>query len=161
MNDQSEGSALEEERDAHTPESSAVSGGAGDGDASTEGKRPGIMRRMYDWVLHWADTPYGTPALGGISFMESSFFPVPPDPLMMALAVSKRERSLWYATVCTVASVIGGLFGYWIGATFFDAFGEKIIDFYGKQDAFESLKDCLLFEQCNSHIIPQNDTKYI
>ena len=96
---------------------------------------------MYDWVVGWADTKYGTPALGGISFAESSFFPIPPDPLLVALCVGKRERSLWYGTVCTVASVLGGLFGYWIGANLFDSIGQPIVDFYGKQEVFDDLQE--------------------
>lgn len=90
------------------PSSSTVS-------TSTSQKKPHIIRRMYDWVLHWAHTPYGTPALAGLSLAESSFFPIPPDPLLMALAMSRPERSLWYAAVCSACSVIGGMLGYLIG----------------------------------------------
>lgn len=79
-------------------------------------RRHGPVRRLYDWVLHWAHTPYGTPALGGLSFAESSFFPIPPDPLLMALSLGRPKRSLWFALVCTVASVLGGIAGYAIGA---------------------------------------------
>lgn len=82
---------------------------------STSQKKPHIVRRLYDWVLHWAYTPYGTPALAALSTAESSFFPVPPDPLLMALAMSRPERSLWYAFVCSACSVVGGLLGYLIG----------------------------------------------
>ncbi len=74
-----------------------------------------ILRRLYDWVLHWANTPYGTPALALLAFCESSFFPIPPDPLLMALSLSKVRRSLWYALICSVASVLGGILGYFIG----------------------------------------------
>ncbi|HEX9722945.1 MAG TPA: VTT domain-containing protein [Vicinamibacteria bacterium] len=74
------------------------------------------FRRLYDWVLHWAHTPYGTPALGVLSFAESSFFPVPPDPLLMALSLSAPRRAFLYATVASVCSVVGGLAGYAIGA---------------------------------------------
>lgn len=78
--------------------------------------RPGIHRRIYDWVLHWARTPYGTPALGAFSFAEASFFPVPPDPLLMALCLGAPRRSYGFATVATAASVLGGVAGYFIGA---------------------------------------------
>ncbi len=74
------------------------------------------LRRLYDWVLHWADTPYGVPALFAISFAESSFFPLPPDPLLLALCLGASKRSLRFAAICTVASVLGGLAGYAIGA---------------------------------------------
>ena len=79
-------------------------------------KKPGIVRRLYDWVLHWADTPFGGPALFLNAFAESSFFPVPPDPLLMALSLGKPRRALHYAFYCSVASVLGGLLGFWIGA---------------------------------------------
>ncbi len=75
----------------------------------------GIGRRLYDWVLSWADTPYGTPALFGIAFAESSFFPIPPDVLQIALSVSKPRRSFFYAAVSGVGSVFGALLGWLIG----------------------------------------------
>jgi membrane protein YqaA with SNARE-associated domain len=78
-------------------------------------KKPHLIRRLYNWVLHWAHTPYGTPALAALSAAESSFFPIPPDPLLMALAMSRPERSLWYAFVCSASSVVGGMLGYLIG----------------------------------------------
>ncbi len=74
-----------------------------------------IVRRLYDWVLHWAETPYGTPALGVLAFAESSFFPVPPDPLLIALDLGKPKRSFYFALICSIASVVGGMFGYLIG----------------------------------------------
>ncbi len=75
-----------------------------------------LFRRLYDWVLHWADTPYGTPALGVLCFAESSFFPVPADPLLIALGLSRPPRAFLYAAVASVTSVAGGLAGYAIGA---------------------------------------------
>lgn len=60
-----------------------------------------LHRRLYDWVLHWANTRYGTPALGTLSFAESSFFPIPPDPLLMALALAKPKRAFYYSLVCS------------------------------------------------------------
>ena len=79
-------------------------------------RRPNAFKRLYLWVLHWADTKYGTPALAGISFAESSFFPIPPDVLQIALSVSKPKRSFYYAGVSAVASVLGGILGWAIGA---------------------------------------------
>lgn len=78
-------------------------------------KRPSLLRRLYFWVLHWAETPYGTPALFALSFAESSFFPIPPDVLQIALSVSKPKRSFYYAAVSAVASVLGGILGWFIG----------------------------------------------
>ncbi len=73
------------------------------------------FRRLYDWVLHWADTPYGTPALFILAFAESSFFPVPPDVLLIALCLGARSRSFNFAANCSIASVLGAVLGYVIG----------------------------------------------
>jgi membrane protein YqaA with SNARE-associated domain len=78
-------------------------------------RRPHALKRLYNWVLHWAETPYGTPALFAIAFAESSFFPIPPDVLQLALSISKPRRSFYYATVSAVASVLGGILGWVIG----------------------------------------------
>jgi len=87
--------------------------------SDVEGKplvRRGPLRRLYDWVLSWADSPRGTQALAAISFAESSFFPIPPDVLQIALSVAKPRRSFFYAAVSAVASVAGGVAGWAIGA---------------------------------------------
>ncbi len=86
--------------------------------------KKGVVRRLYDWVLHWADTPYGTPALGALAFAESSFFPVPPDVLLIALGIGRPKRSFFYALVCSCASIVGGLLGYAIGALLWGAVSE-------------------------------------
>lgn len=98
-----------------------------------------IHRRMYDWVLHWADTPYGTPALFILSFAESSFFPIPPDVLLIALVLGARQRWFRYALICTVASVVGGLGGYLIGYGLFETVGRKIIAFYQAEHYYEKV----------------------
>ncbi len=85
---------------------------------------PGILKRMYLWVLHWADTPYGTPALFCLSFAESSFFPIPPDVLQIALSVSKPKRSFYYAAVSVAGSVLGAVLGWYIGYALWDAAGD-------------------------------------
>lgn len=82
------------------------------------------LRRLYDWMLHWAHTRWGTPALGALSFAESSFFPIPPDPLLMALALGRPARAFGFAAVCTAASVLGGLAGYGIGVAAWSLVGE-------------------------------------
>ncbi len=81
----------------------------------TAPQKKNIVRRLYDWVLHWAETPYGTPALATLSFAESSFFPVPPDVLLIALNMGKPKKSFYFALVCSIASVAGGMLGYFIG----------------------------------------------
>ena len=78
-------------------------------------KKPSLFRRMYDWVLSFADKPYGAWALFAIAFAESSFFPIPPDPLLIALALGAPKRALYYAGICTLGSVTGGMAGYAIG----------------------------------------------
>jgi membrane protein YqaA with SNARE-associated domain len=90
--------------------------------------RPNWLRRLYAWVLHWALTRYGTPALALLSFAESSFFPVPPDVLQVALSVSRPRRSFFYAAVSTAASVLGGIVGWLIGALLWSAVGHWIVD---------------------------------
>jgi membrane protein YqaA with SNARE-associated domain len=82
--------------------------------------RRGPLRRLYDWVLHWADTPYAMPALFVLSFAESSFFPIPPDVLLIALCIGEVKKSYYFAFWCSVASVLGGLAGYAIGAFAWD-----------------------------------------
>lgn len=97
------------------------------------------IRKLYDWVLHWAETPYGSLALILLAFAESSFFPVPPDVLLIALAISIPRRSFFYAFECSVSSVVGGMLGYFIGVALMDAIGWKIIDFYDLRALFEQL----------------------
>lgn len=79
------------------------------------GMKQNLVRRLYDWVLHWAHTPYGTPALFVLALAESSFFPIPPDVLLIALAVSVPVRAFKYALVCSLGSVAGGIIGYGVG----------------------------------------------
>jgi len=107
-----------------------------------------MFRKLYDWVLSWADTRYGVPALAVLSFAESSFFPIPPDPLLMALSLGKPKKAFWYAIVCTVMSVLGGIAGYFIGWALWDmlsgfffayVFSPESFDYVGslyKQNAF-------------------------
>jgi len=85
-------------------------------DTSAAPARRGPLRRLYDWVLSWADSRFGTAALAGISFAESSFFPIPPDVLQIALSVAKPRASFFYAAVSAVASIAGGVLGWAIGA---------------------------------------------
>src|SRR3972149_8906851 len=100
-----------------------------------------LIRRMYDWVLSWADSRYSTWALGVLSFCESSFFPVPPDVLLIALAVSKPRRSLFYSLVTSVMSVLGGVGGYIIGLFLFEAVGKRILTVLGCMEIYYQLVD--------------------
>ena len=104
-------------------------------------RRPGILlKRLYHWVLHWADTPYGVPALFLLAFAESSIFPIPPDVLLIALALARPRRSLYYAAVCSIGSVLGGMAGYAIGHFFRTTIGDPIIRFYQLEAAFEKVE---------------------
>ena len=102
-----------------------------------EEKRRGWVRRLYDWVLSWAESPYGAPALFVLAFIEASFFIVPPDVLLIALCVGKPRRSLQFAVICTAGSVLGGSFGYLIGHQLYELVGRPIIDFYDAGEAFQ------------------------
>jgi len=73
------------------------------------------LRRLYDWILHWAETKYGVPALFLLALAESSFFPIPPDVLLIPLALGARSKAIRFALVCSVASIVGGIAGYGIG----------------------------------------------
>ena len=75
------------------------------------------LRRLFGWVLGWAETPYGWLALILVSFGDSSCFPIPPDPLLMALVLGARNKAWRLAAACTAASVAGAALGYWIGST--------------------------------------------
>jgi len=97
-----------------------------------------MIRRLYDWTLSLSAHPRALWALAIIAFVESSFFPIPPDILMIPMILARPSRVWIIALVATVASVIGGLFGYFIGAALFDTIGQPIFDFYGKADAVES-----------------------
>lgn len=92
-------------------------------------RRPGIVKRLYLWVLHWADTPYGTPALAMLSFAESSFFPIPPDVLQIALSLSKPRRSFYYALVSAVASVAGAVLGWFVGYALWATLGDFFLTY--------------------------------
>ncbi|MFH2047475.1 MAG: YqaA family protein [Pseudomonadota bacterium] len=100
-----------------------------------------MLRRVYDWVLGWAKKPYGTWALFILAFAESSFFPIPPDVLLIALAIAIPKKSFKYALVCSAGSILGGCFGYLVGWQFMEAIGGKIIDFYGFADQFNYVRE--------------------
>jgi membrane protein YqaA with SNARE-associated domain len=97
-----------------------------------------MIRKLYDWTLSLAGHPRALWALAVIAFVESSFFPIPPDVLMIPMIIAAPTRAFRIAAVATVASVLGGLFGYAIGALLFETVGQPILDFYGKTDAFDS-----------------------
>jgi len=114
-------------------------------DTGVSAKRRNPIKRLYDWILGWADTKYGTPALFVHAFAESSFFPIPADVLLIALALGKPKRSFYYAAVCTVGSVIGGIFGYLIGLQLMDLFGNWLFGMYGGMEYYDRISQ--LYQQ--------------
>jgi len=74
-----------------------------------------MLKKLYNWVLSWSETKYGMPVLAGVAFLESSIFPIPPDPLLIALSLGKPKNSFYYVLICSVMSIIGGITGYMIG----------------------------------------------
>jgi membrane protein YqaA with SNARE-associated domain len=99
-----------------------------------------IIRRLYDWSISLAAHPKAEWALAGITFIESSVFPIPPDVTMIPMCLADRKKSFRYATICTVFSVLGGLLGYAIGYFFYESFGKAIVEFYGKGMEFDHVK---------------------
>lgn len=98
------------------------------------------LKKLYFWTLHWAATPYALPALVILSFAESSFFPIPPDVLLIALCFSQPKAWIKLALWCTVASVAGGILGYYIGFALWDLIGEPIVKAYHGEAIIEQVK---------------------
>ena len=99
-----------------------------------------MIRRLYEWILALAAKPSAPWALGAVAFAEGSFFPVPPDAMLVPMAVSRPDRVWLYATIATVASVLGGLLGYAIGALLFDSVGLWLFNLYGLADKAETFQ---------------------
>ena len=97
-----------------------------------------MLRKLYDWTLEKAAHRHAERWLFAISFMESSFFPIPPDALLAPMCVAKPEKAFRYAAICTIASVLGALLGYAIGFFLFETVGKAILEFYGVTDQFDS-----------------------
>jgi membrane protein YqaA with SNARE-associated domain len=95
------------------------------------------MQRMYDWMMGLAGSKRAAPALFGVSFIESSVFPIPPDLMLIPMVLADRKKAFWYATIATVGSVLGGLLGYAIGYYLLEAVGQPVIRFYGLAQKFD------------------------
>jgi len=107
--------------------------------SATPTKRPNPIRRLYDWVLALAETRYAVPALFLLAFAESSFFPIPPDVLLLALAVAKPKRAFYFAFWCLAGSVLGGIAGYYIGYAVWASVSDLLIPSVFKQEAFDKV----------------------
>ncbi|MBV9589864.1 MAG: DedA family protein [Hyphomicrobiales bacterium] len=104
-----------------------------------------MLRRLYEWALSLVDKPHAIWVMAGISFADSSFLPLPPDFLLIPMSIARPKRALTYAIVCTIASVLGAVLGYAIGAFLWDTAGQWLIKIYHLQDKVDG------FRQCYSH----------
>ena len=100
-----------------------------------------MLRRLYDWCIAAAGKPYATWLLGVISFVESSFFPIPPDVMLIPMSLARPDKAYFYATVCTITSVAGGVLGYFIGSALYNSVGLWLIHLYGYGDKVEAFRE--------------------
>lgn len=98
-----------------------------------------FIRACYDWTINWSKTKYAQSALFLIAFAESSFFPVPPDVLLIPIVIAERKKWFQVALICSLGSVFGALLGYFIGYQFYELIGQKIVDLYNLQPAVDSV----------------------
>lgn len=98
-----------------------------------------MLRRLYDRVMSLASTRHAERALGAVSFIESSVFPIPPDALLIPMVIAEPRKWVRIALICTVFSVLGAFLGYAIGSLFFDVIGKPILDFYGRSAQFAEM----------------------
>jgi membrane protein YqaA with SNARE-associated domain len=99
-----------------------------------------MLRSLYDWVIRLAGHPRAIPILGVVSFLESSFFPIPPDVMLVPMVLANRDKAFRIALVCTICSVLGGLLGYAIGYYFFETIGEWVVRTYGLQSGLATFR---------------------
>jgi membrane protein YqaA with SNARE-associated domain len=99
-----------------------------------------MLRRLYDWCIAAAGKPYASWIMGAVSFVESSFFPIPPDVMLIPMSLARPDRAYFYATLCTVTSVAGGVLGYVIGAYLYDSVGLWLMQLYGYGDKIEAFR---------------------
>src|SRR5215470_10333710 len=104
-----------------------------------------MLRRLYAWCIDAADKPHATWLMGTVSFVESSFFPIPPDTMLIPMALARPDRAWFYATVCTLTSVAGGLLGYFIGAVLYDSVGQWVIGLYGLGNKAEAFREAYAY----------------
>ncbi|MBE7635653.1 DedA family protein [Sneathiella sp. P13V-1] len=99
-----------------------------------------MLRKLYDYTMSFAARPNASYFLAGVSFIESSVFPIPPDVMLIPMVLADRAKAWRHALVCSIFSVLGGLLGYVIGYYFFTLIGDSIISFYGYQDKFANFQ---------------------
>lgn len=99
-----------------------------------------MLKRIYDWCIAAADKPYALWIMAAVSFAESSFFPIPPDVMLLPMSLARPRRAWFFAAVCTVASVVGGMLGYAIGALLYDSLGQWLMHIYNLTDKVETFR---------------------
>jgi membrane protein YqaA with SNARE-associated domain len=99
-----------------------------------------MLRRLYDWCIAAAEKRHAAWVMGVVSFAESSFFPIPPDVMLVPISLARPERAYYYATLCTITSVAGGILGYLIGSLLYDSLGQWVIHAYGYGDRVEDFR---------------------
>jgi membrane protein YqaA with SNARE-associated domain len=99
-----------------------------------------MLRKMYDWCIAAAGKPYATWTMGAVSFVESSFFPIPPDAMLIPMSLARPDRAYYFATVCTLTSVAGGILGYAIGYYLYESLGLWLMQLYGYGDKVEAFQ---------------------
>src|SRR6476646_5685163 len=100
-----------------------------------------MLRSLYDWCIRAAEKPYAVWLMGVISFLESSIFPIPPDTMLIPMSLARPDRAWFYAHVCTLTSVAGGVLGYAVGALLYDSVGHWLIQLYGYGDKVEAFRE--------------------
>jgi membrane protein YqaA with SNARE-associated domain len=100
-----------------------------------------MLRRLYDWCIATASKPYAAWVMGAVSFVESSFFPVPPDAMLIPMALARPDRAYFFATVCTITSVAGGVLGYAIGYFLYESLGLWLMHLYGYGNKVEAFRE--------------------
>jgi membrane protein YqaA with SNARE-associated domain len=100
-----------------------------------------MLRRLYDWCIAAAYKPYAKWLMGFVSFIESSFFPIPPDVMLIPMSLARPDKAYSYALLCTWTSVLGGILGYAIGALLYDSVGLWLIGLYGYGDKVEAFRE--------------------
>ena len=100
-----------------------------------------LLRSLYNWTLKKAEHKYSSWVLSIVSFAESSFFPIPPDVLLIPMIIAKRTKAWIYAFICTLSSVLGGVVGYAIGFFLFNSIGTLIVEFYHLTNSFNTFEN--------------------
>lgn len=106
-----------------------------------DSKKMFSIKAIYDWMIRLSESPKAVRALGAVSFAESSFFPFPPDIMLLPMSLAKPHKAIYYATICTITSVLGGVMGYMIGYLLYDSLGLYLIKLYGYGDKVDAFRD--------------------